>query len=219
MIVDAPAGATAAMIGNGVKSDDVYAPDVTLRSTSNHGITNTIDVTAGSGDATVANNTNGGNATTGNANAFVNIANVSNSSLSLTGWFGLLFINITGDWLGSFQIDTPYGNPPKQTSSGGGTPGPVQFVPEQNRPARVMNASANRIVIDSRNLGSVATASNGSAINVQTETSSETTDGAVEGVADVASEQTEDSNVALFLIAAGTIVVVGASVVGIRRFI
>lgn len=218
MIVDAPAGATAAMIGSDVKNNEKYAPDLTVESQSRHGITNTIAVNAASGDSTVSNNTTGGNATTGDAYAFANVANVSNSSLSLTGWFGLLFINITGDWHGSFEIDTAYGNAPEEA-----TPqptGPVQFVPEESRPVRNTSSNIMRTVIDSRNLrttGSVATT-----VSTETQTEKATEieqEPEVLGDMDSTNVTIEDgeSNNTLFLIVAGSIVLIGASIVGVRR--
>src|SRR5690606_18553547 len=122
MIVDAPQGATAAMIGSGVQGSDRYQPDLTITSESEHGITNTIAVSAVSCDAVASNNTNAGSATTGDAKAMVNVANVSGSQMSLGGWFGVLFINITGDWLGSFAIDTAYGNELESTDPSGSQP-------------------------------------------------------------------------------------------------
>ena len=220
MIVDAPAGATAAMIGSGVESSDKHTPDLTLESTSRHGITNTINVTAGSGDATVANNTTGGNATSGNAHAMANVANVSNSSLSLTGWFGLLFINITGDWFGSFALDTAYGNKPDQPTLK--PTGPVQFVPQESTP--IQNANANRrTVIDSRFAGTTApvTAANTETEVVTTEEGQKSDETAtVLGDTDISdSAATEEENSYLFLAIIGSIALIGGSVIGVRRFL
>lgn len=108
MILDAP-NATAAAYGSGV-----VKKDVTLASNTNlnnkAAITNNINVTAVSGDASVESNTSGGDATTGNAHASANIANVSNSKFSLSGWFAVLYINIDGDWTGWALKDTEAGN-------------------------------------------------------------------------------------------------------------
>jgi hypothetical protein len=107
MIVDAP-GATSAALGSGVTHDDT-----TISSTNtlnnNAKITNNIDLTSASGDATVAKNTKGGDAITGNATASANIANISTSEFNLSDWFGVLFINVFGTWVGSFGIDTAAG--------------------------------------------------------------------------------------------------------------
>lgn len=218
MIVDAPQGATAAMIGNGVVSSE-SAPDLTLESSSKHGITNTINVTAGSGDATVANNTTGGNATSGNAKAMANVANVSNSSLSLAGWFGVLFINITGDWFGSFAIDTEYGNKPDEEPAPQPT-GPVQFVPEEAKPIENVRASAARVVVDSRFISSTAPV-----VEVNTDVQAETIDEGEPEKAEVLGDtdeniaDAEDQNEYTVLLVAGALLVVGASIYIVRRFI
>ena len=107
LIVDAAPGATSAVIGNGVTSDT--AGNVAIDATTNASITNNVTLGAQSGDAAVTHNTSAGNATTGNATASANIANISQSQLSLTGWFGVLFINVFGSWVGGFGIDTPAG--------------------------------------------------------------------------------------------------------------
>src|SRR5690606_2730582 len=73
-------------------------------------IQNNVNVGAFSGDAEVSHNTSAGHASSGDANANVNVANIVNSNFSFGGWFGLLFINIFGDWLGSFGSNTPYGD-------------------------------------------------------------------------------------------------------------
>lgn len=110
MIVNAPAGTTAAELGSGVTSN-VSTPQ-TLTSTTNSQITNNIDLAAQSGDATVTGNTRAGNATSGNATSSAVILNLANSTLGLSDWFGVLFINVFGSWNGSFGIDTAAGNAP-----------------------------------------------------------------------------------------------------------
>jgi hypothetical protein len=82
-----------------------------LENNTNQAITNTVRVGAESGDALVAENTSAGNARSGDATASVNIMNMINNSISLDGWFGILFINVFGTWQGSFGIDTIAGNP------------------------------------------------------------------------------------------------------------
>lgn len=109
VIVDAPNGATAAAVGSGVKSNAV-APSLVINTVNDTQITNNITLASQTGDATVANNTSAGSATTGNATASANILNIANSQIGLTGWFGVLFINVYGTWLGSFGVDTSAGN-------------------------------------------------------------------------------------------------------------
>lgn len=220
MIVDAP-GATAAMIGNGVTNDKAYSPDLTIESESKHGITNTIAVTAGSGDATVKNNTTAGNATSGDAHAFVNVANVSNSSLSLAGWFGLLFINITGDWLGSFQVDTEYGNLPKKTgTTATAPPRPVEFVPEGETPIHRLTSNITSVIIDSRDLAptnrTVLAASTDAPAELPQEASADAE--VMSATTDEGGSDEEEAN-NLFLIVTGSIILLGSSIIGARRIL
>lgn len=137
VIVDAPVGATAAALGNGVTGNSVT--DQKIDATNNSTITNNISVGAKSGNANVSGNTTAGNATSGKATASANIANISNSSFGLSDWFGVLFINVFGSWHGSFGINTSQGdvapmNVPATSSSaatgsGGAPPIIFGFVP------------------------------------------------------------------------------------------
>ena len=107
MIVDAP-GATSAALGSGVISDNVNISDTAnLNNTAK--IINNLDLSSASGDATVTKNTLAGDAVTGNATASANIANISTSEFNLSDWFGVLFINVYGTWVGSFGINTSAG--------------------------------------------------------------------------------------------------------------
>lgn len=105
VIVDAPAGATAAVLGNGVTSNTNQA----VNASTTGAITNNLDLTSRSGDATVQGNTQAGNATSGDATASANIANISTSVFSVSDWFGILFINVFGTWYGSFGVNTANG--------------------------------------------------------------------------------------------------------------
>ncbi len=107
MIIDAP-GATAAMLGSGVVSDTTNVSNVAKLANASS-ITNNVNVTAASGNATVRGNESTGSATSGNATASANIANISTSTFNLTGWFGVLYINVFGKWLGSFGVNTAVG--------------------------------------------------------------------------------------------------------------
>lgn len=125
LIVDAPVGATAAVLGNGVTSH-TSSGSQQVNASSDAAITNNIDLASLSGDATVQGNTRAGNATSGNATASANIANISTSSFSVSDWFGILFINVFDTWLGSFGIDTANGT---VTPITGGTIPPVDNKP------------------------------------------------------------------------------------------
>jgi hypothetical protein len=130
LIVDAPPGATAAALGSCVQQSPGGTGNID--NDNEFSINNDINADARSGDAKVTGNTTGGNARSGNASTAVNLLNVQNSSLSLSGWFGILFINVFGNWNGSFGVNTAAGNPVSPLAAGGlgggsgvaaGTPG------------------------------------------------------------------------------------------------
>ena len=137
MIVNATPGTTSAALGDGVTTNTTDTT-ANLNATNNAAITNNLTINAASGDATVTHNTTAGNATTGNASASANILNMSQSNFGLSGWFGILFINVFGSWLGSFGVDTPNGNPPQVSTSSDAPATPaaapnqaVQFIAHQ----------------------------------------------------------------------------------------
>lgn len=107
MIVDAP-GATSAALGSGIISNNTTLSDNT-NIHNNAAIINNLDLSSQTGNATVAANTRGGNSTTGDATASANIANISTSQFNLSDWFGVLYINVFGSWIGSFGVDTAAG--------------------------------------------------------------------------------------------------------------
>jgi hypothetical protein len=140
MIVNAPSGSTAAELGGGITGNttDAGTNSTTIDNKNNQTITNNITASAQSGDASVTHNTTAGSATSGNASVAVNLLNVENSNLSLTNWFGILFINVFGNWNGSFGVNTsagdPVGSSPGDVSGsssnvGGGPPMVFRFVP------------------------------------------------------------------------------------------
>jgi hypothetical protein len=119
MIVNAPSGSTSAALGGGNCSASVMpASNTDVDSTTNSTINNNVKLAAQTGDASVTQNTKAGNATTGNATASANIANIADSSLSFSSWFGILFINVFGSWHGSFGVNTAAGG---TDNNGGGT--------------------------------------------------------------------------------------------------
>jgi hypothetical protein len=107
VIMDAPAGATAAELGGGITNNSTIPNGTTtVNSTNNNTINNNINDNASSGNATVTNNTSAGNATSGNATSSVNLLNLIDSQLSVSNWFGILFINVFGTWDGSLGEET-----------------------------------------------------------------------------------------------------------------
>lgn len=101
MIVDAPAGSTSSVIAGGGSSTES-----TVKSSENLSITNNIQASATSGNALVLFNTLAGSATSGDASVAINILNIVNSQLHMSDWLGVLFINVFGNWFGSFGVDT-----------------------------------------------------------------------------------------------------------------
>ena len=106
MIVNAPTGSNSAALCD-CRSDNIGgAADSNITANTNSSISNNVNLKAASGNALVNHNTTAGSATSGNALASVNLLNISASSLSLSNWLGVLFINVFGSWNGSFGIDT-----------------------------------------------------------------------------------------------------------------
>jgi len=118
MIMDAPVGTTSAAVGGGTTQNTVSAVRADLNLEDNVDINNNINIRSQSGDAAIINNTEAGSAMSGNATAAVNIANIAGSQFSLSKWFGVLFINIFGTWMGSFGVNTAAGNPVSTPSTG-----------------------------------------------------------------------------------------------------
>lgn len=120
LIVNAPQGSTAAQLGGGITSNTNINANLNETNTTNNLINNNINVAAGSGDASVSDNTKAGNATSGDADAAINLLNIAGSNMSFGDWFGILFINVFGSWNGSFGVDTAAGNiitPPPSSPS------------------------------------------------------------------------------------------------------
>lgn len=139
MIMNAPAGTSAAELGGGITStgpgsnnlaNATLTDNSTTTNNANLAINNDVNVHANSGNATVTNNTTGGNARSGNANTAVNILNMTGSNLSLSNWFGILFINVFGMWNGSFGVNTSAGDPASNPSNN-----PVQTANQESMKA------------------------------------------------------------------------------------
>lgn len=138
MIVNAP-NSNSALLGNGSVTNNNYShtTNTDINSTSSQTIDNNITLNAQSGDATADGNTKVGTVTSGNATASANVANIMGSNLSLSNWFGILFINVLGNWQGSFGINTSAGDPiiPSPVATNGASdpaPAVFKFVPAGN---------------------------------------------------------------------------------------
>ena len=109
MIMDAPSASSALVGGNTTSQTMAGSQNITTEDRIR--LANNINVTAESGDVALTNNTEAGDGTSGDTSAVVHIANIANSQFSFSRWFGILFINIFGSWMGSFGVDTHAGDP------------------------------------------------------------------------------------------------------------
>ena len=108
LIVPAP-GSTSALMGSGIQSgNNTSNSHVTGDSAAT--ITNNVSLAAQSGSATVTGNETAGNATSGKAQAGATLVNITDSGFWLDDWFGALFINVLGSWLGNFDIQSAVSN-------------------------------------------------------------------------------------------------------------
>ncbi|HUD05329.1 MAG TPA: hypothetical protein VMR18_00195 [Candidatus Saccharimonadales bacterium] len=109
LILNEAPGSTSALLGGQITSYAALAPNTTITNTNTNTneINNIINLSSTSGNATVSYNRFGGNATTGNATASVNLVNIVNSNIDLSGWLGILIINVFGTWDGSLGFQMP----------------------------------------------------------------------------------------------------------------
>lgn len=119
---DSGSSTGALLTGNAVVSNNATGPNSTNTANESQNnnvnlvnqpsgtITNNVRAGAISGAASVSGNTTGGNATSGVAKVATNIANIFGSALNLKKWFGVLVINVFGDWTGSVGDNTAAGN-------------------------------------------------------------------------------------------------------------
>ena len=75
-------------------------------------ITNNVNADATSGNATATDNTGVGNVSTGDAKVSSGVTNIVNSVLNVKHWFGVLVINVFGDWTGDVGDNTSAGDIP-----------------------------------------------------------------------------------------------------------
>jgi hypothetical protein len=159
MIINAPAGATAAELGGGITQSTSGNNNTTVNNGTNEQINNNITTNANSGNASVSGNTNGGNATSGSADTAVNLLNVENSDLSLSGWFGILFINVFGTWNGSFGPTSAFANLDYSAATGGSgatVPATTQvfrFVPRSSSSTTGSSTTASGNTLSSNTAG------------------------------------------------------------------
>ncbi len=124
LIMNAPSGnTTAAFCGGTCNATTNVDNNALINDSSTNTIRNNLKARARSGDTSVNNNMRAGDATSGDASASANLLNINESQLSLSDWFGVLFINVMGSWHGSFGVNTEAGNrPPMSSASSGDVP-------------------------------------------------------------------------------------------------
>lgn len=107
VLLNEPVGVTSAAIGGGIQQDTPIPTSASLTNTNDENINNNVYINAASGNALVAYNGQAGNATSGNATASANIVNILGDQIDLSGWLGVLIINVFGSWNGSLVIAAP----------------------------------------------------------------------------------------------------------------
>jgi len=127
MILNAPSGTTSALLGQNATVNSNTNNTLNSTNTNNQTINNNINLKSNSGNALVSENTAAGNATSGNASSSANIANLTGDNLDLTNWFGILFINVFGKWLGSIGIFNPLAI--SNSTSSSSNPSDVKVLP------------------------------------------------------------------------------------------
>lgn len=90
---------TVATISNSTPNN--ISSTLPLKIKTNTTISNSINMSAVSGNVNITSNDNVGNIYTGNATNIARILNISNTVINMSDWFGILFINILGNWHGS----------------------------------------------------------------------------------------------------------------------
>jgi hypothetical protein len=98
LITTMPAGTKSAITGN-----STFTSSNSLGNSRNTDIHNNIAIEATSGDA-MATNSPTSQAQSGNANASLALGTVSNTTATLNNWFGVIFINVIGEWSGNVTI-------------------------------------------------------------------------------------------------------------------
>ena len=125
-------GASVGVNNTGANSNNqinVNSPTTTNANQQSAGtITNNVNVNAKSGNADATKNTKVGDVSSGSAKADSGIANIFNTMIGVKHWFGVLVINVFGDWIGDVNHDsaaggfsTMPGSGSAQTRSGAGT--------------------------------------------------------------------------------------------------
>lgn len=105
LLMNAPAGTTMAGLGGGItQSTPTATGNTNTTNTTSETINNLVNLNSKSGDVAVKGNETAGNTTSGKATANADIVNILGSQIDLTGWLGVLIINVYGSWNGSLEL-------------------------------------------------------------------------------------------------------------------
>lgn len=104
LLMNAPAGTTSAAFGGGITEDVSTSASYSVTNTVNETITNNVKLKSKSGNVGVAGNESTGDVGSGKASANADIVNILGSEVDLSGWLGVLIINVYGSWNGSLEI-------------------------------------------------------------------------------------------------------------------
>ncbi len=118
---------TGADSNNAVNVNNAQNANVNANSVGS--ITNNVNVNAQSGNADVSKNTKVGDVSTGDAQANSSVANFFNTMLNVKHWFGVLVINVFGDWTGDVNHDSPAGGFSTDPGVGSARPLPLPKPP------------------------------------------------------------------------------------------
>ena len=114
LLLNEPVGTNSIGLGSNIQQNLI---PYNISTSDNETINNNLNLISQSGDALVTQNTTAGNATSGIATSDANIVNILGDQINLSGWFGVLFINVFGSWHGSLEIQYPPGNITADNSS------------------------------------------------------------------------------------------------------
>lgn len=103
LLMNEPVGTTMGAFGANISQDNQITPASTVNSFNTETINNYLYLQSTSGNALSTYNQSAGNATSGNATANANIANILGDQINLSGWLGILIINVFGSWNGSLM--------------------------------------------------------------------------------------------------------------------
>lgn len=169
MNLPSPGGSTAALLTGNATVQNLNTGSDSLNEASYTGTTdmnvnnsptgiinNNIRAGAISGNASVTNNTNAGSAVSGAAKVASNVANFFGSTLNLKQWFGVLIINVFGDWTGSVN---------ENTSAGGEEGQPVNALSQGEQQSTATSTRSNTQGLGSNNVAATGGGTGGGSLD------------------------------------------------------